>query len=164
MMFLSLTLEIIAFVIVIVLFFLSITIHYVPNNFIWIFKKKGKPYRILKPGIHFVFPFINKLVKKALIDEQKCEIYLTNVVTKDGSNECFKIDYSYIIKDINLYNYEFDLSDYIIISLRNYVVSVDIETLIYDLNLISNKIYAHIKEVIEANGYSITKITIYYEK
>lgn len=163
MLFLSLPLEVTAYVIVIVLFLLSITIHLIPMNFLWVIKKKGNPYRVLKPGLHFVFPFIYRIIKKVSTEEQKGEIYLSDVITKDGFIECFKIDYSYLINNYDRYSYEFDLSDCIINSLRIYVDSIEKENL-QNINLVSDKIYSHIKEVIEANGYSLTKITIYHEK
>lgn len=160
---LKLALEIIAIVIVVVLFFLSITIHYVPSNFIWIAQAKDKPSRVLRPGIHFLLPFVNKVISKIQLNEQKAEIYLNDVKTKDGTIERFKIDYSYTINP-NLFIYEYDLSEKIMASFREYIESIDQKTLYHENSIINDKIYFHVKEEIESKGYSITAITIYHEK
>lgn len=163
-MFLSLKLEIIAFAIVIVLFFFSISIHYVPKNFLWVLKKKNKTLIVLKPGLHFIIPFTSKLVRKTPTDNLKGEIYLNDVTTKDGSNECFKVDYSYQISNISLYSYEFDLAEYIIDTLRNYIIYIDKDTLHNDSHRLSDIMLSLLKSNIGTNGYSLTKITIYHEK
>lgn len=164
MVILSLTtaIEIIAIIIVIVLFFLSISIHYVPHDYIWISKRNHYPHKILKPGIHFLFPFVNKVVSKILSTEQKAEIYLNDIITKDGSIEHFKLDYSYTINP-DLFSYEYDLSEKLMSSFRDYIESIDKNTLTHENSIINDKIYFLVKEEIESKGYSITSITIYHE-
>lgn len=162
-LFLKYAVEIVAVILVIVLFFFSITMHIVPNGYIWIIGKKGKPHKFITPGIRFIFPFINKIIDKIPTFEQTKEIYLSDVITKDNSIESFKIDYSFQIMDYSRYSYEFDLSEIIVNCLKDYVILVDKETLTYDNKILSDQIYSLVKEEIVANGFYLTKITIYHE-
>jgi regulator of protease activity HflC (stomatin/prohibitin superfamily) len=49
-----------------------------------IVERLGKFSKILKPGLHLVIPYIEKIQAKHILKEQSFHVYANNCVTKDN--------------------------------------------------------------------------------
>lgn len=158
------TFEIIQIIFIILLFIVAVSLHIVPKNYIWILKNKKGQSKVLKSGFHFILPFIFRVKSKVLISEQKGELYLSDVKTKDDVLVSFRIDYSYIITDVSLFSYEYDIANTIIEFIRGYVILIDLDSLSSENKILSDILYPKFKEELGYNGITLTKIMIYHEK
>ena len=154
-------LEIIAIILVAILFLLAISIHYVPKDSFWLITKRNQK-KVINTGFHFIVPFITKITNKVSSLTQTRELYLSQIQTADSLLD-FKIDYSYEVIDPIQYSEEINLDKEITKSLTEFVITMDIKSLLCDNNSVSDRIYLHINNIANNVGLHITKISIYFE-
>ena len=56
------------------LLFLSVCLRGVGKNQVYVLERFGRFYKELKPGIHFVIPIMDRVIKKVYLGEQKIRI------------------------------------------------------------------------------------------
>ena len=152
----------IAFVLLIVF---ASTIKIVPQGFAYIVARLGIYNRTLNAGIHFVFPFIEKVIKKVSLHEQTLDIELEKVYTKD--NKCLKVNaiIYYVITDPKLSLYgvediEIAFKKQSAKSLRSLTNDLDFSEVTSNRNLLNEKLSENLNELTDAWGIKVNSIEL----
>jgi len=130
--------------------FLLQSVKVVPQKQAWIVERLGKYYKTLHAGLHFIVPFIDRVVAKVSLKEQVLDIPKQEVITKD--NVVVKIDavcYFTVVKPedavYNIESLEYAINQTIQTNLRDIIGGMELDEILSS----REKINARIKEVLQ---------------
>ncbi|WP_456455723.1 SPFH domain-containing protein [Thermovibrio sp.] len=135
---------------VLAVIFLLQAVKVVPQKQAWIVERLGKYYKTLHAGLHFIVPFIDRVVAKVSLKEQVLDIPKQEVITKD--NVVVKIDavcYFTVVKPedavYNIESLEYAIIQTIQTNLRDIIGGMELDEILSS----REKINAKIKEVLQ---------------
>ncbi len=135
---------------VLVVIFILQAVKVVPQKQAWIVERLGKYYKTLHAGLHFIVPFIDRVVAKVSLKEQVLDIPKQEVITKD--NVVVKIDavcYFTVVKPedavYNIESLEYAIIQTIQTNLRDIIGGMELDEILSS----REKINARIKEVLQ---------------
>ncbi len=135
---------------VIAVIFILQAVKVIPQKQAWIVERLGKYYKTLHAGLHFIVPFIDRVVAKVSLKEQVLDIPKQEVITKD--NVVVKIDavcYFTVVKPedavYNIESLEYAIIQTIQTNLRDIIGGMELDEILSS----REKINARIKEVLQ---------------
>lgn len=157
------TIPIIILILILVCFLASIKI--VNTGQLYVVERFGQFYKVLEPGWHFIFPFIDFVRKKISTKQQILDIEPQNVITKD--NVKISIDNVIFYKIVDskdaVYNIENFVSGIVystITNMRNIVGNMSLDEVLSGRDRINNQLLEVVDEITDAYGIKILSVEI----
>lgn len=162
-------LEIIAFtligLLVITVIFVLLSVRMVTQGYEYTVEHFGRFIRVLKPGLHFLIPLVQRVGAKVNMKEQVLDIPSQEVITKD--NAMVRVDgvVFFVVMDAPKAAYE--VNDMILAilnltttNLRTVMGSMDMDELLSERDSINARLLAVIDEATNAWGIKINRVEI----
>ncbi len=150
---------------VIIFIALVTSIKVVNTGSVYVLERLGQFYKILEPGWHFVFPFIDFVRRKVSTKQQILDIEPQNVITKD--NVKISIDNVIFYKVMNARDAVYNIENYThgivystITNMRNIVGDMSLDEVLSGRDRINSKLLEIIDEVTDAYGIKILSVEI----
>ncbi len=150
-------------ILVFVLFAWSITI--VPQGYEYTVESFGRFSKILKPGLHFLTPIIERIGQKVNMMEQVLDIPSQDVITKD--NAMVRVDgvVFFEIQDPYAASYQIHdlyagLLNLVMTNVRTVIGSMEIDELLSQRDVINQRLLSVVDEATVPWGTKITRVEI----
>ena len=150
-------------ILILVLIFTGIKI--VPQTSVYVVERLGSFKKILKNGINFIFPFVDRIVLKESLKERVLDFPAQDVITKD--NVTMKIDtVVYMqITDPKLYAYGvekplFAIENLTATTLRNLVGDLELDETLTSRDSVNEKLRAILDEATDAWGVKVIRVEL----
>ena len=153
------------FVIVFIVAFLFFGVKIVPQGYEWTVETFGKFSSLLRPGIHWVFPIVNRIGQKVNMMEQVLDIPSQDVITKD--NAMVRVDgvVFFEIQDPYAASYQIHdlysgLLNLVMTNVRTVIGSMEVDELLSQRDVINQRLLAVVDEATVPWGTKITRVEI----
>ncbi|CCV64357.1 hypothetical protein BN85407800 [Alteracholeplasma palmae J233] len=153
-----------AIVLFVLLLILVLSIKIVRQNQQVVIERLGVYHTTWRAGIHFLFPFVDRVVKKVSVSDQLLETH-NDFLTIDQVHVYVDFDVIYQIADTKQYVYGYDRNVKPITSLVSHYLRVsigekDFKTVLSDRNLILLSDFMKFDEVTDNWGLKIKRVQI----
>ncbi|MEM7173910.1 MAG: SPFH domain-containing protein [Bacteroidota bacterium] len=155
----------IGFIVAFVLMSTLSIVKIVPESQEWTLERFGKFTRILKPGLHFITPFVDKVSQKISLRERVLDIPPQDIITKD--NAMVTVDgvvfyrafdskkAAYQVYDLNL-----SITQLTLTNIRTVMGEMELDHLLSNREVINAKLLKVIDEATDPWGIKVTRIEI----
>jgi regulator of protease activity HflC (stomatin/prohibitin superfamily) len=137
----------------------------VPQSKAYIVERFGIYNKTLKTGIHFVWPFIDRISRKLSLKEQILDLDPQPVITKDNVTMSVNAVVFYQITDPKLYTYGVEdvgraLSNLALTTLRNTIGELELDETLSSRDTINTKMRATLDEATDPWGIKVTRVEL----
>lgn len=152
---------------ILVILFIGVisSVKVVNTGSIYVLERLGQFYKVLEPGWHFIFPFIDFVRKKVSTKQQILDIEPQSVITKD--NVKISIDNVIFYKVMNARDAVYNIENYThgiiystITNMRNIVGDMTLDEVLSGRDRINSRLLQIIDEVTDAYGIKILSVEI----
>ena len=141
------------------------TVKIVPQGFTYTVENLGRYTKTLSPGMHVLFPVLERVGHKINVKEQVMDIPSQDVITRD--NAMVRVDGVAFFQILNAAKaaYEVDMLEHSIVNLtmtnvRTVMGSMDLDELLSNRDQINTKLLHVVDAATEAWGVKVTRIEI----
>ncbi|MBR6801875.1 MAG: SPFH/Band 7/PHB domain protein [Eubacteriaceae bacterium] len=153
------------FLFVILIAFLASHIRIVPqaNNFV--IERLGQLHTIWQPGIHYLFPFIDKVARRISMKERIADYPPQPVITKDNVTMQIDTVIYFMVTDPKLFSYGHDnpmaaMEKLTATTLRNIIGDLELDQTLTSRDHINNQMRLIIDEISDAWGIKVVRVEV----
>ena len=152
-------------VIVITLIVVIVNLHIVPQAHAFVVERLGSYHATWSNGLHFKFPFIEKVSKKINLMEQVADFPPQSVITKDNVRMQIDTVVYFQITDCRLYAYGvtnpmFAIENLTATTLRNMIGELDLDATLTSRDTINTKMRAILDQATDAWGIKVNRVEL----
>lgn len=153
-------------IIFIIIALLAVTgIRIVPEAKVYVIERLGKYHSDLKPGLHIINPFLDRIAKKVSLKEQVVDFDPQGVITKDNATMEIDTIVYFQITDPKLFTYGVDrpvaaIENLTITTLRNIIGDLTVDQTLTSRDLINTKMRSEIDDATDAWGIKINRVEL----
>lgn len=149
----------------VVVVFIFLSVKQVPQGYEWTVERFGKYVRTLKPGLHIIIPFVERISAKMSMKEQVLDIPSQVVISRDNAQ--VKVDGVAFFQVVNCAKAVYEV-DNLIYALRNLVMtnirtvlgSIEVDEQLSNRDEINRRLLGVIDEAVTPWGIKINRIEI----
>ncbi|MBR5322440.1 MAG: SPFH/Band 7/PHB domain protein [Clostridia bacterium] len=151
---------------VIVLFLIIVSnIHIVPQAYGFVVERLGAYNATWTTGIHFKFPFLDRIAKKVTLMEQVADFPPQPVITKDNVRMQIDTVIFYQITDCKLYTYGVTnpiaaIENLTATTLRNIIGELELDATLTSRDIINTKMRAILDEATDPWGIKVNRVEL----
>lgn len=141
------------------------TIKQVPEGYEWTLERFGRFMRVLKPGLHFLIPFVDSIGYRVNMKEQVLDIQPQEVLSAD--NALVKVDgvVFFTVLDAARSAYgvnqlDFAITNLVTTNLRNVISNLDLDQMLAQRARINSEVMKALLPAAQDWGVKITRIEI----
>jgi regulator of protease activity HflC (stomatin/prohibitin superfamily) len=154
-----------AVVLFIVLMILYRGIKTVPQGFQWTIERFGRYQSTLKPGLHVINPFIDRIGRRINVQETVLEVPAQNVITKDNASVVVDGIVFYQVLDASKAAYEVQNLNSAIINItmtniRTAIGTLDLDETLSHRDQINDRLLRVLDSATEAWGTKVTRVEL----
>ena len=152
-------------VLVITLIVVIVNLHIVPQAHAFVVERLGSYHATWSNGLHFKFPFIEKVSKKINLMEQVADFPPQSVITKDNVRMQIDTVVYFQITDCRLYAYGvtnpmFAIENLTATTLRNMIGELDLDATLTSRDTINTKMRAILDQATDAWGIKVNRVEL----
>lgn len=141
------------------------SIRIVPQSYTYVIERLGKYLDTWHSGLHFLVPFIDRVVVKASLKEQLLDSDPQAVITKDNVSVMIDAVLYFRVFDPKLFAYGIEnpllgLDNMVATTLRNVVGSLELEEVLTSRDIINDQLRTVVDEASDAWGIKVTRVEI----
>jgi regulator of protease activity HflC (stomatin/prohibitin superfamily) len=142
-----------------------LTIKQVPQGYEWTLERFGRLIRVLKPGLHFLIPFVDAVGYRVNMKEQVLDIPAQEVISADNAVVTVNGVVFFMVFDAAKSAYEVNQLDFaimnlVITNLRNVLGNMELDQMLAQRGQINTNILRTLLPTAQAWGVKITRIEI----
>ncbi|NMA95635.1 MAG: SPFH/Band 7/PHB domain protein [Clostridiales bacterium] len=150
-------------ILVIVTLLLSVKV--VNTGFVFVVERFGQFYKVLEPGWHFIFPYIDYVRARVSTKQQIIDIEPQNVITKDNVNISIDNVIFYRVMNArdavyNIENYKSGIIYSAITNVRNVVGSMTLDDVLTGRDRINKELLDIVDQITDSYGIKILSVEI----
>ncbi|MBQ9941128.1 MAG: SPFH/Band 7/PHB domain protein [Clostridia bacterium] len=157
--------ELIVFIVALVAFIIISCIKIVPQASAYVLERLGAYRKTWGTGLHFQFPFIEKVAKKLSLKEQVVDFPPQPVITKDNVHMQIDTVIYYQISDPKLYTYGVEkpllaIENLTATTLRNIIGELELDSTLTSRDIINVKMRSILDEATDPWGIKINRVEL----
>lgn len=164
MLFLTLNeayLEIAGIVVVLILLFIAVGLRRVPYMGSWVIERRKQHRRTINTGVHYLIPFVDRVIAKIDLSDQMGEYFIKHIHTKDQIVLDCRLDITFQIFDVSLFtNQTIDLYHILSESLEFVSDDYTYQDIKTNQDLFMNQMFLYTDKVLTSLGMKLKKINI----
>lgn len=150
---------------VIVIITLLLSIKVVNTGYVYVVERFGQFYKVLEPGWHLIFPYVDYVRARVSTKQQILDIEPQSVITKDNVN--INIDNVIFYRVMNARDAIYNIDNYksgiiysAITNVRNVVGSMTLDEVLTGRDKINKELLAIVDQITDAYGIKILSVEI----
>lgn len=155
----------IVFLVIVALIILISGLKIVPQANVYVVERLGTFKGALSTGPHFIFPFLDQVVKKVSIKEQVVDFKPQPVITKDNVTMQIDTVVFFCVTDAKLYTYGVEkplsaIENLSATTLRNIIGEMELDATLTSRDIINAKITAILDEATNRWGIKVNRVEL----
>lgn len=154
-----------ALIALIVLIVILASVKIVNTGNVYVVERLGQFYKVLQPGLHVIFPFIDFVRRKISMKQQILDIQPQNVITKD--NVKISVDNVIFYQVLNAKDAVYNIENYVsgimystITNMRNIIGDMTLDEVLAGRDKINAKLLDIVDAITDAYGIKILSVEI----